>query len=181
VRGPSDARCAGIRSGYLIVCACVSATLTPAGIAVADPPQGAIVGWGEQVFGADLSGGFVAVAAGGNHSLGLKADGSIVAWGCGTDSYGKSWDYGQCNVPAPNSGFIAVAAGKNHSLAIRRVTGDADGDGDVDRADFAAFVDDMLGPSADPQLPGWQFFNVDMDDDVDLRDLGVWQNAFTGP
>ena len=47
--------------------------------------------------------GFVAVAAGGYHSLGLKADGSIVAWG---DN-----GYGQCNVPAPNAGFVAVAGG----------------------------------------------------------------------
>ena len=35
--------------------------------------------------------------------LGLKADGSIVAWGYN--------DYGQCNVPSPNTGFVAIAAG----------------------------------------------------------------------
>ncbi|MCK4342991.1 MAG: hypothetical protein KAY37_14855 [Phycisphaerae bacterium] len=46
---------------------------------------------------------FIAVAEGGYHSLGLKADGSIVAWG---------WNYyGQCNVPAPNANFVNVAAG----------------------------------------------------------------------
>ena len=39
---------------------------------------GSIVGWGEQVVGGDLSGGFVKVAAGSQHSLGLKQDGSIV-------------------------------------------------------------------------------------------------------
>ena len=54
---------------------------------------------------------FVAVAAGDYHSLGLKADGSIAAWG---------WnDYGQCNVPAPNTDFVAVAAGYDHSLGIK--------------------------------------------------------------
>ena len=37
------------------------------------------------------------------HSLGLKSDGTIVAWGRNI--------YGQCNVPAPNAGFVAVAAG----------------------------------------------------------------------
>lgn len=42
------------------------------------------------------------------------------------------------------------------------------------------FVDYLLGPYADPQRPAWQLFDVDMDDDVDLRDLAVWQNAFTG-
>ncbi|MHC4676206.1 MAG: hypothetical protein ACYTBZ_27255, partial [Planctomycetota bacterium] len=43
--------------------------------------EGSIVGWGSQVVGVDLDSGFVAVAAGNGHSLGLKADGSIVAWG----------------------------------------------------------------------------------------------------
>ena len=113
------------------------------------------------------------VAAGGGHSLGLKADGSIVGWGHN--------NYGQTNVPAPNTGFVGVAAGAYHSLAIRRVLGDADADGDVDWVDFAAFADYLLGPSTNPQLAGWQFFDVDMDDDVDLRDLAAWQNAFTGP
>ena len=60
------------------------------------------------------------------------------------------------------------------------MTGDADGDGDVDLADFAVFASDLLGPSAEPQLPGWNFFDSDADHHVDLPDLGVWQNAFTG-
>ena len=75
---------------------------------------------------------------------------------------------------------MAVAACVDHSVAIRRVTGDADGDGDVDWADFEAFADNLLGPSAAPQLAGWRFFDINMDDDVDLRDLASCQNAFTG-
>ena len=55
---------------------------------------------------------FVAVAAAYNHNLGLKSDGSIVAWG-------NNWE-GQCNVPAPNSNFVAVAAGDRHSLGLKR-------------------------------------------------------------
>ncbi|MBM3334527.1 hypothetical protein FJY63_07685 [Candidatus Sumerlaeota bacterium] len=43
--------------------------------------------------------------------MGLKSDGSIVAWGYDA--------YGQCNVPAPNAGFIAIAAGERHSLALK--------------------------------------------------------------
>jgi hypothetical protein len=55
--------------------------------------------------------GFAAVAAGSNHSLGLKANGSVVAWG-------RDWE-GQCDVPLPNTGFIAIAAGWYHSLGLK--------------------------------------------------------------
>ena len=36
-----------------------------------------------------------AIAAGRYHSLALKSDGSVLAWGCGSGN-----DYGQCSVPA---------------------------------------------------------------------------------
>jgi hypothetical protein len=55
--------------------------------------------------------GFVAVAAGDHHNLGLKADGSVVGWG---DAY-----YGAIDIPAPNMDFIAVAAGVGHSLGLK--------------------------------------------------------------
>ena len=55
--------------------------------------------------------GFVAVAAGEHHSLGLKASGIIEAWGGNYD--------GQCDVPEPNGGFVAVAAGWEHSLGLK--------------------------------------------------------------
>jgi len=66
--------------------------------------QGSVVGWGHQVVRpqeemSDLT----AVGAGLAHSLGLRADGSIVAWGRN--------ETGECNVPEPNTGFVAVAAG----------------------------------------------------------------------
>jgi alpha-tubulin suppressor-like RCC1 family protein len=74
--------------------------------------EGQILGWGTTVILSDddLS-GLVAVAGGGAHSLGLKADGSIVAWGYN--------DYGLCEVPVPNSGFVAIAAGREHSLGLK--------------------------------------------------------------
>jgi alpha-tubulin suppressor-like RCC1 family protein len=43
----------------------------------------------------------------------LKDDGTVVAWGCGTD------DLGQCSVPSGLSGVTAIAAGYYHSLAVR--------------------------------------------------------------
>jgi len=55
--------------------------------------------------------GFVAIAAGNVNSLGLKEDGSIVAWGNNT--------YGQCDVPSPNTGFVSVSAGAVHGLGLK--------------------------------------------------------------
>ena len=46
----------------------------------------------------------------GYYWYGLKADGSLPVWGQN--------DYGQCDVPGPNSGFIAVAGGHYHSLGL---------------------------------------------------------------
>src|SRR5204863_339116 len=106
---------------------------------VADPPQGSIVGWGDQVVGVDLSRGFVGVAAGGVHGLGVKADGSIVAWG-GNSS-------GQTNVPPPNAGFIAVSAGLAHSLGLK-----ADGS-------IVAWGDNRLGQTNVP-APNTGFVRV---------------------
>ena len=59
----------------------------------------------------DPNAGFVAVAAGNDHSLGLKYDGSIVAWG---HNY-----LGQCDVPDPNTGFVVAAAGGDHNLGLK--------------------------------------------------------------
>ncbi len=54
---------------------------------------------------------FVAFAAGWAHSLGVKADGSIVAWGANHS--------GQCDVPPPNADFVAVEAGGYHSIGLK--------------------------------------------------------------
>ncbi|UCC22505.1 MAG: hypothetical protein JSW23_00060 [Planctomycetota bacterium] len=53
---------------------------------------------------------FVAISAGGAHSLALKADGSVVGWGRD--------DYGQTTPPEGND-FVAVSAGWEHSLALK--------------------------------------------------------------
>ncbi|MFC1572375.1 hypothetical protein ACFL6M_02140 [Candidatus Eisenbacteria bacterium] len=43
--------------------------------------------------------------------MGLRSDGSILAWGLNED--------GQCVVPAPNTDFVAVAGGAYHSLGLK--------------------------------------------------------------
>lgn len=45
------------------------------------------------------------------HSLALKSDGSIVAWGNNSG--------GECDVPEPNADFVAIAAGHSHSLGLK--------------------------------------------------------------
>ena len=53
-----------------------------------------------------------AVAAGRFHSLGLKRDGTVVAWGAN--------ESGQAAVPEGLGDVVAIAAGGNHSLALKR-------------------------------------------------------------
>jgi hypothetical protein len=55
--------------------------------------------------------GVVAIAGGDSHSLALKSDGTVVAWGYNTD--------GQCSAPAGLSGVVAIAGGNMHSLALK--------------------------------------------------------------
>lgn len=52
----------------------------------------------------------VAIAGGNNHSLTLKADGTVVAWGDNNS--------GQTNVPSGLSNVIAIAGGRDLSLAV---------------------------------------------------------------
>ena len=91
--------------------ACVVIALVVLGLAgpVGASDPGSIYGWGLQVVGP--TGKLTAIAAGGGHSLGLKSDGSIAAWG--------SNSYGQCDMPVPNTGFVAIAAGGYNSLGLK--------------------------------------------------------------
>jgi alpha-tubulin suppressor-like RCC1 family protein len=55
--------------------------------------------------------GIVAIAAGAYHSLALRSDGTVVAWG--------SNNVGQRAVPSGLSNVVAVAAGSQQSLALK--------------------------------------------------------------
>ena len=96
--------------------------------------DGTVIGWGDNSqgqakgvassnlatgqFGGNVSGSagellddVTAISAGGNHSLALRNDSGVVAWGS---------DYvGQCSVPNSVTGVIQISAGLNHSLALR--------------------------------------------------------------
>ncbi|TMK75362.1 MAG: hypothetical protein E6G45_13720 [Actinobacteria bacterium] len=58
--------------------------------------------------------GVTALAGGITHSLALKDDGTVVAFGCG-----PGYDLGQCDVPDGLSGVTAVAGNYGHSLALK--------------------------------------------------------------
>jgi Regulator of chromosome condensation (RCC1) repeat len=58
----------------------------------------------------------VAIAAGHTHSLAIRTDGTVVAWGT---NFGFP-QYGQITVPAGLSNVVAVAGGTTHSLALKQ-------------------------------------------------------------
>ena len=82
----------------------------------ADPTvTGSLVSWGNDSAGkvSQTPGGtgFVAVSAGGGHSVALKNDGSLVSWG---------WDEdGRVSQTPEGTDFVAVSAGGGHSVALK--------------------------------------------------------------
>ena len=56
--------------------------------------------------------GFIGIATGNYHSMALRSNGTVEAWGI--------CDVEQCDVPLPNSGFKAISAGDSHSLGLRQ-------------------------------------------------------------
>ena len=69
-----------------------------------------------------LGSGVVAIAAGGDHSLALKSDGTVVAWG--KNDHGELGDSSTTDRTTPVAvvgltGVKALSAGRQHSLALR--------------------------------------------------------------
>lgn len=119
----------------------------PMGTGVAQAATGgAVVAWGFQEYGAlgdgsrgisrstakpvtgpEAGSGVVAVAAGAYHSLALKSDGTVLAWGRGDGGTLGDGDLNQHyrSTPAqvsglgPGSGVVTVATGGYHNLALR--------------------------------------------------------------
>ena len=99
---------------------------------------------------------FVAVAAGREHSLGLRANGSVAAWGNNR--------LGQCTVPTPNLGFVVIAANSNHSLGLKEdgtvFAWGVEGPGDppspnIGFVDIAAGAEHSLGLKNDNTIVAW--------------------------
>src|SRR5438105_3727730 len=91
-----------------------SVTSAPAILAVnATAAPGTVVSWGAyRDVPAAAQSGVTTIAAGGEHTLALKNDGSVLGWGLN--------DSGQTTVPAAaQSGVIAIAAGFRHSVALK--------------------------------------------------------------
>ena len=113
------------------------------------------VGWIED---SGLVRGGPYIAGGGWHSLGVKSDGTVAAWGQNT--------YGQANAPAPNADFVAVAGDSEHSLGLKSdgtiVAWGHNDDGETNvpapNANFtavAAGFDHSLGLKSDGTIVAW--------------------------
>ena len=61
----------------------------------------------------------IAIAAGDNHSLALRADGRIIGWGAGGPGAGGTDAKGQTIIPDNATNLVAIGAGYRHSLALR--------------------------------------------------------------
>jgi trimeric autotransporter adhesin len=86
------------------------------GQAILTGGENRVLAWGENTYGQTMvpTGltGVIAIAAGADHTLALKQDGSVVAWGDGR--------WGQTTVPTGLTGVTAIAAGQNHSVALKQ-------------------------------------------------------------
>ena len=101
--------------------------------------DGSVVAWGDNATGqlgngtntasntpvqvSGLTSGVIAIASGSDHSLALKSDGSVVAWGDNLSGQLGNGNNNSSNSPVAvsglTSGVIAIASGSDHSLALK--------------------------------------------------------------
>ncbi len=142
--------------------------------------DGSMVGWGlngpdGQCDAPPPNSDFIAVAAGQYYSLGLKANGSIVAWG-------EDWA-GVCDVPEPNRALVAIAAGGDfytyRSLGLKASYGDLNCDGLVNPFDIDPFVLALTDPAAYAvAYPRCHILNADCNVDGAVNPFDI--DAFVG-
>ena len=177
--------------------------------------QGSIVAWGGNWAGqCDVpapNSGFVAVAAGEYHSLGLVVTGDADYDGVPdiSDNCPRAYNPDQSDTDAEGVGDACdncpLAANPDQSDADADDVGDAcdqcagtpagqrvdrfgcvawdlDNDLDVDVADFAQFQACFNGPDQPPPGPAWcPRCDGDADGDVDVNDFAAFQLCFNGP
>jgi hypothetical protein len=111
-------------------------------------------------------------------------------WGAGPTTF--AFDLAvEPNTPYDYYDLVFAVAGKRadgsglfyaeEHFYLQAVTkpGDLDEDGDVDLADFAAWIPCLTGPDVVPS-PGCEAADLDGDNDVDSADFAAFQEAFTG-
>lgn len=100
----------------------------------------------------------IAIAAGGNHSLGLKSDGNVFAWGQNNNGQiGIGCFLYNCSIALQPwqviSNVVSIAAGDRHSLAVK-TDGSVWGWGTTSEGQLAS-VSNTFGVQAKPvQIPG---------------------------
>jgi hypothetical protein len=92
----------------------VSLCMLAATSAQASVPQSTVIAWGadydQATWNLQLT-NLAAIAGGSIHSLAVKTDGTVIAWGTN--------NYGQTDVPAGLTNVVAIAGGGSHSIALR--------------------------------------------------------------
>jgi uncharacterized repeat protein (TIGR01451 family) len=106
--------------GYSLVASNAYGTVTSSNALLALRP---LIAWGRNDYNETaIPGGLsnvMAVAGGLYHSLALRTDGTVAAWGAGAINTGVSPQQGQAIVPDGLTNVIQVASGYYHSLVLR--------------------------------------------------------------